>query len=124
VYYIGSTLLQLTEDQTFVAREVSRGAMTEEMARIDPRRSILLQCVGASKVVEPQILCGRTEAGVYMLCSDGFRHEIGEMEIFQAFHPVNLVNQEAMHGNARYLIEQNKIRGEKDNISVLLIKAE
>lgn len=27
-----------------------------------------------------------------------------------------------MHSNAKYLIEQNKKRNEKDNISVLLIK--
>lgn len=44
-------------------------------------RNMLLQCVGASKIVEPEIVFGNTQRGVYMLCSDGFRHEITEQEI-------------------------------------------
>ncbi len=124
VYHIGSALTQLTTDQTFVAREISRGTMTPEQAKTDKRRNLLLQCIGASKVVEPQIICGKTEKGAYMLCSDGFRHEITETEIYESLNPINLMNKDAMHNNAKYLIEQNKSREEKDNISVLLIKAE
>ena len=82
IYHIGASLTQLTTDQTFVAREISRGTMTLEQAKTDKRRNLLLQCIGASKVVEPQIICGKTEKGAYMLCSDGFRHEISEAEIY------------------------------------------
>lgn len=124
IYHIGASLTQLTTDQTFVAREISRGTMTLEQAKTDKRRNLLLQCIGASKVVEPQIICGKTEKGAYMLCSDGFRHEITEAEIYESLNPINLMNKDAMHNNAKYLIEQNKCREEKDNISVLLIKAE
>lgn len=124
IYHIGSSMTQLTTDQTFVAREISRGTMTLEQAKTDKRRNLLLQCIGASKVVEPQIICGKTEKGAYMLCSDGFRHEISEAEIYESLNPINLMNKDAMHNNAKYLIEQNKNREEKDNISVLLIKAE
>ena len=59
-----------------------------------------------------------------MLCSDGFRHEITEAEIYESLNPINFMNKNAMHSNARYLIEQVKSRNEKDNISVVLIKAE
>ena len=124
IYHIGSSMTQLTTDQTFVAREISRGTMTIEQAKTDKRRNLLLQCIGASKVVEPQIICGKTEKGAYMLCSDGFRHEITEAEIYESLNPIILMNKDAMHNNAKYLIEQNKSREEKDNISVLLIKAE
>ena len=124
VYHIGASLTQLTTDQTFVAREISRGTMTLEQSRTDKRRNLLLQCIGASKVVEPQIFCGKAEKGAYMLCSDGFRHEISEAEIYESLNPINLMNKDAMHNNAKYLIEQVKKREEKDNISVLLIKAE
>ncbi len=122
VYHIGADMTQLTTDQTFVAREIARGNMTPEQAKTDKRRNLLLQCVGASKVVEPQIILGNTEPGAYMLCSDGFRHEISEGEIYESFNPINLMNKDAMHSNSRYLIEQVKQRGERDNISVLLIK--
>lgn len=124
IYHIGSSLNQLTTDQTFVAREISRGNMTPEQAKTDKRRNLLLQCVGASKVVEPQIICGNTDKGAYMLCSDGFRHEISEAEIYESLNPVNLMNKEAMHSNVKYLIEQNKQRHERDNISVILVKVD
>jgi len=123
-YQIGTGLTQLTTDQTFVAREISRGTMTPEQAKTDKRRNMLLQCVGASKTVEPQVLYGTTKKGAYMLCSDGFRHEVTEEELYESLKPVNLMNQKAMHSNARYLIEKVKSRQERDNISVVLIKVE
>lgn len=124
IYQIGSSLNQLTTDQTFIAREISRGTMTVEQAKTDKRRNLLLQCVGASKNVEPQVLCGSAEKGAYMICSDGFRHEITEAEMYESLNPINFMNKNAMHNNARYLIEQIKARQERDNISVVLIKVE
>lgn len=124
VYHIGSAITKLTTDQTFVAREISRGTLTVEQAKSDKRRNLLLQCIGASKVVEPQVICGTAEKGAYMLCSDGFRHEVTENEMYESLNPINLMNKDAMHNNAKYLIEQAKRREEKDNISVILIKAE
>lgn len=124
IYQISDAVRQLTTDQTFVAREISRGTMTLEQAKTDKRRNLLLQCVGASRVVEPQVLCGYTQKGAYMICSDGFRHEISEQEMYASLNPINLMNEYAMHNNSKYLIEQVKRRGERDNISVLLIKVE
>lgn len=124
IYRIDTSLEQLTTDHTFVAREVKRGTMTLEQARYDRRRNLLLQCVGASKVVEPEIICGKIQKGVYMLCSDGFRHEISEREICELLNPMKLKNKQIMHNHAEYLIEKVKSRDERDNISVLLVKVE
>ena len=49
---------------------------------------------------------------------------ISDGEIYESLNPVNLVNRDAMHSNVRYLIDEVKRRGERDNISVILIKAE
>lgn len=124
LYYIGNGLKQITNDQTFIAREIKKGTMTLEQAKTDKRRNMLLQCVGASDTLEPEILVGKQEKGAYMLCSDGFRHEITEMEIVESLSPINLINKESMHANAKYLIELVKQRNEKDNISVVVIKAD
>lgn len=124
VYHIGKRVEQLTQDQTYVVREISRGNMTPEQARTDKRRNMLLQCVGASDTLEPEVIIGEGEKGAYMLCSDGFRHEITDAEIYESLNPVNLFNKEAMHSNIKYLIELVKQRKEKDNISAILIKAE
>lgn len=124
VYQAKAAMKQLTTDQTFVAREISRGNMTPEQAKTDKRRNLLLQCVGASRTVDPEIIYGKTERGVYMLCSDGFRHEITEKEMYESLNPINFMNKQAMHSNAKYLIEQVKARRERDNISVILVKVD
>ncbi len=123
-YHIGATLRQLTKDQTFVAREIERGTMTLEQAKVDRRRNLLLQCVGASKTVTPQILVGKTEKGTYLLCSDGFRHELTEEELYDSFKPADLTDKNIMHERAWSRIELVKRRGERDNISALLVRAE
>lgn len=124
MYHIGTSVSQMTEDQTFVAREVLRGTMTREEAGMDKRRNMLLQCVGAAKVLEPQVICETAQRGAYLLCSDGFYHEITKTELYCSLNPVNLRTKEGMHANVRGLIHQVKMRGETDNISAVLIKAE
>lgn len=114
---------QITADQTFVAREVSLGNMTPEQAEVDPRRSVLLQCIGASEEVYPDFFVGETaKNGVYMLCSDGFRHEVRPEEIFAKFNPYVLIDETVMNDNTLELIELNKQRNERDNISVVLVR--
>lgn len=61
VYKIGKSIEQLTVEQTFVAREIKRGNMTLEEAKIDKSRNMLLQCVGASDKLEPEIIIGKHE---------------------------------------------------------------
>ncbi|WP_223592668.1 PP2C family protein-serine/threonine phosphatase [Neobacillus bataviensis] len=113
----------LTEDQTLVAREIKKGTLTLEQAKKDPRRNVLLQCIGASKVVIPEFRTGRAAAGeVYMLCSDGFRNMITAEEIHQAFSPLSLPNEWVMEQKTKELVELNKQRQETDNITVVLIK--
>lgn len=122
-YEIYDNVYRLTNDQTFVAREVALGNMTAEQAETDSRRSVLLQCIGASEEVYPDFFVGETKQNaVYMLCSDGFRHEITESEIFAGFNPQVLMNDVDMNRNTLELIELNKQRSERDNISVVLIR--
>ena len=83
-YELYNGIRQITNDQTFVAREVALGNMTEEQAKNDSRRSVLLQCIGASDKVYPDMFFGDTrQNAVYMLCCDGFRHEISSDEIYE-----------------------------------------
>ena len=113
----------LTEDQTVVAREIKLGRLTLEQAKTDPRRNVLLQCVGASKVVEPAYYRGMvSENECYMLCSDGFRHVVTNEEILNAFAPSKNNSQEEMQAHIVELVELNKFRHENDNITALLIK--
>lgn len=122
-YELTNCLRQLTNDQTFVAREVAMGRMTEAEAETDSRRSVLLQCVGASEEVYPDMFFGDVQSNaVYMLCSDGFRHEISGDEIYERLQPDLLLDEYTMQQHSLSLIEVNKQRQERDNISVVLIR--
>lgn len=122
-YSITDKVEQLTEDQTFINREIKAGRMTLEEAKVDPRRNMLLQCVGASKNIEPQIITGKiANNSVYMFCSDGFRHVLSDEEIFENFNYINASTIQTIEQNAGFLIDTVKSRQEKDNITVAILK--
>lgn len=118
-----SGIRQITDDQTFVNREVKAGRMTPEEAMVDDRRNVLLQCIGASDSVYPDMFYGDIQSdSVYMLCVDGFRHEISSEELAYYFSPLILRNKDDMKKSCDYLISENKRRYEQDNITVGLIR--
>lgn len=141
IYEMHGGIRQITKDQTFVAREVALGHMSEEQANTDERRNVLLQCIGVNDEVSPDFMQGKLEDEMsFLLCSDGFRHEITMQEILQYAH-VNVMQQvkdvltkqqidiserEKIHNimdqQLSYLLELNKNRNERDNISAILIK--
>lgn len=122
-YELYTGIRQLTQDHTFVAREVALGNMTEEQAKTDRSRSVLLQCVGVADDVYPDMFFGDVlPNAVYMLCCDGFRHEITPEEMFTHLQPGVLLDEHIMNQKSRELIELNKRRQERDNITVALIR--
>ena len=122
-YELHTGIRQLTQDQTFVAREIALGNMTKEQAKTDSRRSVLLQCVGASDEVYPDMFFGDVlPNAVYMLCCDGFRHEITPEEMFNYLQPDTLLSEHIMNQRSLELIALNKQRQERDNITVALIR--
>lgn len=124
VYKLTDGIEQITKDHSYVAREIELGRMTKEEAKYSNQRNVLLQCVGASRKIYPDIFEGDYKDGtVFLLCSDGFRHEISEEEIYEHLNPNRINNEKKMESEAVKLIELNKQRKEKDNISVIVIKA-
>lgn len=133
IYEMEDGIRQITKDHTFVAREIAAGRMTPEQASTDPRRNVLLQCIGVNEQVEPEFIQGELRDNMsLLLCSDGFRHEISRQEILQ-FCKTNLLGteknlvdrkkmQEAADRQLAYLIELNKNRNERDNISAILLQ--
>lgn len=136
VYHMKDSGIEMelvTTDQTYVEREVALGHMTPEQAKNDSRRNVLLQCIGTVSCVEPDFISGTCQAGnSFLLCSDGFRHELLEQEIYDYCHlalrdmawsvDYRQENTRLMSIQLKYLIGQNKERMEKDNISAILIK--
>lgn len=123
VYELSENIVQLTKDQTLVAQEVEKGLLTEEEAKKDSRRSVLLQCIGASEFVQISYIRGKVKKdAVYLLCCDGFRHEISKKEMYQHFRPRKMKTEEKIRKTCKALVELNMKRGEQDNISVIAVK--
>lgn len=122
-YELHDRIRQLTKDQTLVAREVAQGLLTEEQAKVDSRRSVLLQCIGVTDEVYPEMFFGQTQLdAVYLLCCDGFIHELTLDELYQAFYPQAMYDEQIMQQASVNMIELNKQRCEEDNITVALIR--
>ncbi len=124
IYRIKQTEIEiLTEDHTLVAKDIKTGRITKEQAEYDPRRNVLLQCIGVADHVEPDFLEGKADKDeCYMLCSDGFRHLISEEEIQSYLSPYKNENEQIMKESIIQLIELNMQRNETDNITSILIK--
>lgn len=123
VYYLSDKIKQLTEDHTFVGREMKKGLMTAEQAMKDARRNVLLQCIGVNQFVEPQFLEGYIEAGeAFLMCSDGFRHKVSAEELLTYLEPDKLYDSALIKQKLVELVEINKQRNETDNISAIYIK--
>jgi len=122
-YVINDKLHQITKDHSLVAMKIGAGLLTPEQAERDMGRSQLLRCVGISEDMYPDLFFGDVKKGeVFMLCSDGFRHEVSESEIYEMLNPRVLTDEKKMSERAESMIELNKQRQEKDNITVALIK--
>lgn len=126
VYEIDSSgkVKQLTEDQTFVHREIKAGRMTPEEAKKHPKRNVLLQCIGSSKMVEPELVHGNIKKGAsYLLCSDGFRHVLNSDQLASINTKSSDENFETEAKNKlKELVDFDMQHGEQDNITAAVLR--
>lgn len=122
-YLLSDRLYQLTRDHTVVQREIDLGRLTPAEALSDPRRNVLLQCIGASESVTPEFFSGTAEPrSVFLLCSDGFRHLITVEELYTLLNYRAGKKESSMQEKLRQATEIVKARGETDNITSVLVR--
>ena len=116
---------QITVDQTVVQYQLSQGMITEEQAANDPMSSVLLQSVGSDEHIQVDFYSESIQKNDrYLLCSDGFRHFLSEEEMGVWLSHERNKNGSDIRDNLAALIDLNKKRGEKDNISAILVGVE
>lgn len=109
IYEINNQVSQITRDQTAFVLEGGT-------------KSTLLQCIGASNVVKPVYYSGSIrDETVYLICSDGFWHRLGDKAIQEMFSPKIMADERTMLERADRAVSNVIRQGEKDNISVILI---
>ena len=119
----GEGITQLTRDQSFVQRQVDLGNLTFEQAQTDDRRNILLQCVGVSAGLVPEIAERDASLGTaYLICSDGFRHKLSQEEIGAGiWQAATSGGRERMNGKLAEMARLCMSRGETDNITAAVV---
>lgn len=122
-YLYRKRLHQLTKDQTKAQRMIDNNELSEEEARTHKASSVLLQCVGTGSLPEPEFCSGTVLADdIFLLCSDGFRHKVTKEDMENAFSEENPKTTVELMNTVAYLTEENKKRGEHDNITACVAR--
>ncbi len=108
---------QITVDQTLVQRLLSSGVISQEEAKTHPHRHVILEAVGTSATIEPEmyerVLSGQT----LLLCSDGLYGEVPDSAIAGC-----LFESGDLGAAADNLVAAANAAGGSDNISVVLMR--
>ncbi len=114
-----STLTRLTVDDSWVARLVEAGVITEEQARYHPLGNILTKAVGHESPLEPAFNeVTVTMSDWLLLCSDGLWKMVGSEQIRVALQQVDTTPSHV----AAALVEAANAAGGNDNISVIVVR--
>lgn len=106
-----NSMCQITTDMSYVESLIRRGEITRHQARFDPRRNVLLECIGITESVKVEIKRGRIKGNTeFIICSDGYWHELDEDE---------MRDRELM---LREKVRRCMERGEDDNITAIYIR--
>lgn len=114
------TLRQITRDHSLVSDLVANGSITQEEARLHPKRNVITRAVG----VEPELDVDQgafsvADRDIIMLCSDGLTSVVSDEEICSMI----LATPEG-ENVAKRLVQKAIESGSHDNISIIVVKYE
>jgi len=116
----GGRIVQLTRDHTWVEEQVRSGTLTPQQARNHRWAHMLIQAVGVSEKVEPDLVTHVAAAGqLYLLCSDGLTNMLSDSAI-EGILKDNLEKELDVVAGA--LVDAANARGGIDNITVGLLR--
>jgi len=108
---------QLTTDHTFVNELVQKGKVSDEEAKIHPKRHVLTKVLGVPGFLEVDgIVREISDAAAVLLCSDGLSNMLDEESMMKIINGLGYVEH-----RTKYLIDEANKRGGIDNISAILI---
>jgi protein phosphatase len=111
-----SGMYQITEDHSEVSLAVRQGIITRAEARVSPLKNHIIQALGTTPEIYPEVNEFLLEAGdLVLLCSDGLWDMLTDDEIFQIISASNTLPEAGQQ-----LIAAANEAGGKDNITLIL----
>ena len=118
-YYLdGSTLRQMTRDQTLAQQLVDQGVLPKERIKASPFRNVLASAVGGEEALPEVTRAAMRRPGTTLLCSDGLTKHVTDEEI--AEHLRTMTSSEQV---CRALVDLALERGGTDNVTVVVGRA-
>lgn len=117
-YWDGSTLRQVTRDQTIAQAMVDQGLMPAERIGASPLRNVLASAIGADEALPDVTRIDVRRSGTVLLCTDGLTKHVSDAEI--AEHLRAMTGSEQV---CRALLELALERGGTDNITIIVGRA-
>ena len=112
-------LVQMSEDQTYVAYLVRTGQITAEEALIHPKRHVLMNAIGVYPSASLDIQTFPYLGEIVLLCSDGLYNNVPFEDIAAV-----LKGNDAVEQKVNELIAIGNKNGGSDNIAVVLWEAQ
>jgi serine/threonine protein phosphatase PrpC len=114
----GGVCAQITNDHSFLAEQVRKGAMNIEEAKASPLQSVITRAIGSAETVEPDIFTGDLEAGdIVLLTTDGLTRYADAKAIAML-----IFSSTSLHDACQALIDRAKHLGAVDNVTCLLLQ--
>lgn len=107
-------LHKVTHDHTLVNLLVDSGNLTEDEAKIHPKKNVLMKALGASEKCDIDIFDVDLDVEGILLCSDGLTNMITDEQIEKVLVDEELTSEEKVEK----LIRKCNARGGNDNISI------
>lgn len=116
--YRGGSLVQLTEDHTYVNTLVKAGILSREQAELHERKNVITKALGAEATVEPDFFQVEIERDdIFVICTDGLYDEVEPQEMIEVLN-----KEESMSEACAELINRANRNGGADNITVICLK--
>jgi len=112
-------LVKITKDHSLVQELVDNGTITEDEAQNHPNKNIITRALGTNEtIIIDTFSLNIKDISKILLCTDGLTNELSSSEIYQIISKLD--NESA----SLKLIEESKIKGGRDNISVIVFEGD
>lgn len=115
-YLIEEAITQITRDHSVVQSLIEKGELTEEEARVHPKKNVITRALGVEENVMPDLYeIAFSENSKLLLCTDGLSNFVNDTEILNTF------NDNKTENIAEILVDKANAAGGGDNITAVIV---
>ena len=118
IYSVGATSIrQITNDHSYVQELLSRGEISEEAAKVHPKKNYITRAMGTEETIKVDVEIFNYFGEIILICSDGLTNMVEDETI------CGIVNnyKADLRSGAEKLVQTANENGGTDNITVVVL---